>query len=174
MSVSVNVYDFDGTIYPSNCTFSFFLWCLLRHPKLLFTYVPHALITVIKYKLGKMPKYRMMREIFRYLMLVDDCDELVERFWDKNEKRIAAWYLAQKEPDDLIISASPSCIIEPIARRLGVEYVATDYDRELGVLMNNLMYAQSKSHGEVNFSFGSAVSTAWKSTMIMRQTVPSA
>ena len=69
----------------------------------------------------------------------------IERFWDKNEKRIVSWYLAQKKPDDLIISASPLCIIQPIADRLGVNCVATEYDRELDVLLNNLMYATEKS-----------------------------
>ena len=141
----MNVYDFDGTIYPSNCTLRFCLWCTNRQPDLLFTYAPHAAKTMILYKLGKMPKHRMMREIFRYLMLVEDCDEQIERFWDEHEKKIAPWYLAQKKPDDLIITASPDCIIAPIARRLGVNYVATEYDRELGVFMNNLMYAKEKS-----------------------------
>lgn len=141
----MNVYDFDGTIFPTNCTFGFCIWCVIRHPKLLISYCPHALWTIIKYKLGRIPKYLMMREIFSYLMQVDDCDEQVERYWDKNEKRISAWYLAQKKPDDLIISASPDCIIGPIARRLGVQYVATEYDREFGVLLNNLMYAREKS-----------------------------
>lgn len=141
----MNVYDFDGTIFPSNCTFGFCVWCMMRHPKLWVTYFPHAVMTMIKYRMGKIPKYRMMREIFAYLMVVDDCDAEIERYWDKNEKKIASWYLAQKKPDDLIISASPDCIIAPIARRLGVNYVATEYDREYGVFMNNLMYAKEKS-----------------------------
>ena len=141
----MNVYDFDGTIFPSNCTFGFCIWCMARHPKLWVTYFPHAVKAMIRYKMGTIPKYRMLREIFRYLMLVDDCDVQIERYWDKNEKRIASWYLAQKKQSDLIISASPDCIIGPIARRLGVNFVATEYDREFGVFMNNLMYAKEKS-----------------------------
>ena len=54
----------------------------------------------------------MQRKFFGYLTLIDDFDEQIERYWDKNEKKIAPWYLAQKRPDDLIISASPTCIIE--------------------------------------------------------------
>ena len=74
------------------------------------------------------------------------CGYPIEKVTDpKNEKKIAAWYLAQKRPDDLIISASPICIIEPIAKRLGVNFVATEYDRECGVLLNNLMYAREKA-----------------------------
>ena len=83
--------------------------------------------------------------MFSYLTMVDDFDVQIEKYWDKYEKRISAWYLAQKRPDDLIISASPSCIIGPIARRLGVNYMATEFDREYGVFTNNLMYAKEKA-----------------------------
>ena len=149
----MNAYDFDGTIFPSNCTIGFAIWCMIRHPKLWFTYAPRAFKCVVLYKLGKMPSYRMLRELYSYLIDVDDFDVQIERYWDRNARRISTWYLVQKKPDDLIISASPICIIEPIARRLGVNFVATDYDRELGVLMNNLMYAQSKSRYIIDHGF---------------------
>ena len=92
-----------------------------------------------------MPEYLMQRTFFSYLTLINDFDKQIERYWDKNEKKISSWYLAQKRSDDLIISASPTCIIEPIARRLGVNFMATEYDREYGVLLNNLMYAKEKA-----------------------------
>lgn len=149
----MNAYDFDGTIFPSNCTIGFAIWCMNRHPELYFTYAPRAVMSVVLYKLGKKPSYLMLRELYSYLTDIDDFEYQIERYWDKNERRISSWYLAQKKPDDLIISASPSCIIEPIARRLGVEYVATDYDRELGVLLNNLMYAREKSRYIIEHGF---------------------
>lgn len=149
----MNAYDFDGTIYPSNCTIGFAIWCMKRHPKLWFTYAPRAFKSVVLYKLKKMPSYRMLRELYSYLRDVDDFDVQIERYWDKNERRISSWYLAQKKPDDLIISASPTCLIEPIALRLGVTCVATDYDREMGVLLNNLMYAKEKSRYIIDHGF---------------------
>lgn len=149
----MNAYDFDGTIYPSNCTIEFAIWCMRRHPRLWLTYAPRAFRSLVLYKLGKMPSYRMLRELFSYLKDVDDFDTQIERYWDKNERKISSWYLRQKRPDDLIISASPVCIVAPIARRLGVELVATDYDRELGVLMNNLMYAREKSRYIIDHGF---------------------
>ena len=149
----MNAYDFDGTIYPSNATVSFALWCARRQPKLWVSYVPRAVKALVLNKLGKLPAYRMLREGYSFLMVVDDFDEQIERYWDKHEHRIAPWYLAQKKPDDLIISASPTCIIEPIARRLGVNCVATDYDRELGVLVNNLMYAREKARYIIDHDF---------------------
>lgn len=141
----MNVYDFDGTIFPGDCSIGFALWCMRRHPKLWFTYFPRAIKAFIQYKRGKIKNYTLQMEVFSYLTLLDDFEEQIERYWDRNQKKISSWYLAQKRPDDLIISASPLCIIEPIAERLGISCMATEYDRELGVLINNLMYATEKS-----------------------------
>ena len=142
----MNVYDFDGTIYYPDCTISFAVWCANRHPKLWFTFAPKAIRNLIQYNMGKMERYKFERQFFSFLGMIDDFDEQIEKFWDKHEKRISAWYLAQKKPDDLIISASPDCIIAPIARRLGVNYIASEYDREMNVFINNLMFAREKAH----------------------------
>ncbi len=141
----MNVYDFDGTIFPSDCSIGFCIWCMNRHPKLWLTFFPKAIRIVVLNKTGKIPEHLKQRKFFSYLTLIDDFDAQIERYWDKNEKKIASWYLAQKRPDDLIISASPSCIIGPIAKRLGVNFMATEYDREYGVFLNNLMYAKEKA-----------------------------
>ena len=149
----MNVYDFDGTIYPTDCTIDFCFWCMKRHPKLWFTFFPKAIKNVILRKTGKMTEATMQREFFGYLTLIDDFDEQIERYWDKNEKRIASWYLAQKQPDDLIISASPNCVIDPIAKRLGVRYMATDFDREYGVFLNKMKYAKEKARYIIDQGF---------------------
>jgi len=149
----MNVYDFDGTIYPTDCTIDFCFWCMKRHPKLWFTFFPKAIKNLILRKTGKMTEATMQREFFGYLTLIDDFDEQIERYWDKNEKRIASWYLAQKQPDDLIISASPNCVIDPIAKRLGVRYMATDFDREYGVFLNKMKYAKEKARYIIDQGF---------------------
>ena len=115
----MNVYDFDKTIFPTDCTIGF--------------------------GTGQIPEYLLQRKLLEYLTLIDDFDVQIERYWDRNEKKIVPWYLRQKRDDDLIISASPSCIIEPIAKRLGVNFMATEFDREFGVFTNNLMYAKEKA-----------------------------
>ncbi len=141
----MNVYDFDGTIFPTDCSIDFCIWCMNHHPKMWFTFFPKAVINLILRKLGKLNESQMQLQFFRYLTLIDDFDEQIELYWDKNEKRIAKWYLAQKSSDDLIISASPDCIIGPIAKRLGVNFMASEFDREFGVFTNNLMYAREKA-----------------------------
>lgn len=149
----MNVYDFDGTIFPSDCSVGFCIWCMNRHPKLWFTFAPKAIKNVILKRKGKMSEATMQRKFFGYLTLIDDFDKQIERYWDKNEKKIAPWYLAQKRSDDLIISASPDCIIGPIAKRLGVNYMATEYDREFGVYLNNMMYAKEKAKYIIDHGF---------------------
>ncbi len=149
----MNVYDFDGTIFPKDCTIDFCFWCMNRHPKLWFTFFPKAIKNVVLNRMGKVPEYQLQRIFFSYLTQVDDFDEQIEKYWDKNKSKISAWYLAQKKPDDLIISASPICIIEPIARRLGVNFVASDYDREYGVFVDNLMYAKGKARYMIDHGF---------------------
>ena len=149
----MNVYDFDGTIFPTDCAIGFCAWCMNRHPRLWFTFFPKAVKYLIMRKLGKLPEYKLQRNFYRYLTLIDDFDEQIERYWDKNEKKIAAWYLVQKKPDDLIISASPDCIIGPIAKRLGVNFMASEFDREFGVFTNNLMYAKEKARYIIDHGF---------------------
>ena len=149
----MNVYDFDGTIFYSDCSIGCAVWCLKRHPKLWATYLPRMAKTLIRYKTGKIPNHLMQRKMFSYLTMVDDFDEQIEKYWDKYENKISPWYLAQKRDDDLIISASPSCIIAPIAGRLGVDYAATEFDREFGVFTHNLIYARERAKYIVDHDF---------------------
>lgn len=144
-SHTMNAYDFDETIFYPDCSILFARWCAKRHPKLWFTYFPKVMKSLLLYKMNKLPRYKLERTFFSFLNQLDDFDEQIEAFWDANENRISKWYLAQKRPDDLIISASPACIIGPIAKRLGVNFVATEYDREYNVFVDNLMYAKEKA-----------------------------
>ena len=70
----MNDYDFDGTIFYSDCSIGFALWCMKRHPKLCFTYLPMMIRHLILYKRGKIPNYLLQRKMFSYLTKVDDFD----------------------------------------------------------------------------------------------------
>jgi len=141
----MNVYDFDETIFHPDCTAKFALYCAVRQPSLFVTYLPRFMKVAYRYKKGKVQRYEFELTFFSFLPMVKEFDRKINDFWDKNYKNISSWYMAQKKPDDLIISASPDCIIAPIAERLGVNHVASEYDREYGVLCGNLMLAQSKA-----------------------------
>lgn len=150
---AMNVYDFDGTIYYPNSFADFAVWYMNRHPALWVKFFPKAMWNVFLCGNGKKPLYTMLRDVFSLLRMIDDIDMQIERFWDEHEKKISPWYLDQKRPDDLIISASPSCIIGPIAKRLGVKYVATEYDVESGVFVGDLMFARGKSRYIIDNDF---------------------
>ena len=149
----MNVYDFDKTIFPGDCAIGFCIWCMNHHPKLWITFFPKAVINLVLRKTGLMTEAKMQRKFFGYLTMIDDFDEHIKSYWDENEKKISSWYLKQKRPDDLIISASPTCIIEPIAKRLGVNFMATEFDREYGVYVNNMMYAKEKAKYIIDHGF---------------------
>jgi hypothetical protein len=75
----MNVYDFDGTIFPTDCSVGFCIWCMNRHPKLWFTFAPKAIKNVILKKKGKMSEAEMQRKFFGYLTLIDDFDKLFKK-----------------------------------------------------------------------------------------------
>ena len=65
----MNVYDFDGTIFSSDCSIGFAIWCMNRHPKLWFTFFPFAIKNLILTQKGKMPDYLMRRKFFSFLTM---------------------------------------------------------------------------------------------------------
>ena len=93
----MNVYDFDGTNFYSDCSIGFALWCIKRHPKLWFTYFPGLMKSIVLHHFEKLPNYQLQRKMFSYLTMIDDFDEQIEKYWDKYECRISEWYLAQKK-----------------------------------------------------------------------------
>ncbi len=146
----MNVYDFDDTIFHPDCTAKFAFYFAVRQPSLFVTYLPKCIKAYSRFKKRVIPRYEFELTFFSFIPKVKDFDRKINDFWDKNIKNMSAWYMAQKKPDDLIISASPDCIIAPIAERLGVNHVASEYDREYGVLCGNLMLAQSKAQYIIN------------------------
>ena len=61
----MNVYDFDGTIFYSDCSIGFAFWCMKRHPKLWFTYFPGAVKSYILFIRGKIPNYKVFKRLYR-------------------------------------------------------------------------------------------------------------
>ena len=88
----MNVYDFDLTIYPTDCAIDFCIWCMKRHPKLWFTYFPKLVKVMIQRKRGKIPEYLKHRKFLSYLTMIDDFDEQIEKYWNKNEKQITPMF----------------------------------------------------------------------------------
>lgn len=128
---SVNVYDFDHTIYRGDASMDFIVYCLLRHPRL-WKYLPLQVHALVWYVFGIWTRKEVKERAFLFLRELTDIDELVEAFWTAREKRIAPWYLKQHKADDIIVSASPEFLLAPLITKLGATLIATDMDKRTG------------------------------------------
>ena len=135
----MNVYDFDNTIYDGESGFDFFIFCLKRDIRLA-TFVFPVIKTLAAYKLCKISSAELQRRADRYMMkflsYLDDPKDCIKRFWDKNEHKIKDFYMKQKRPDDVIISASLEDFLAEICTRLEIKnLIATTADYDSGKII---------------------------------------
>lgn len=138
----INLYDFDGTIYDGNSSVDFFVFCLLRNPRI----TKHAvrnLSDVCKISLRLLNLEDSNGEYCSFLSELNDLDSLVELFWDKNQGKVQKWYLNQKEESDIVITGSPEFIIKPICEKLHISGIGTLVDIETGKI-TDLCYKKNK------------------------------
>ena len=72
--------------------------------------------------------------MFSFLPRLGDVDAVIRGFWDEYRGNLEPWYLAQKRPDDVIISASPEFLLRPICAELGVTLIGTRMAKETGLI----------------------------------------
>lgn len=127
----MNIYDFDGTIYPGDSTMHFYLYCLRRFPRVA-RHWP-ALIAAAARHLRDGDKTALKQTFLRFLGDIPDIEGVVAGFWDAHIGRIKPWYLAKRSTDDLILSASPEFLLRPACERLGIKHlIATIADPRTG------------------------------------------
>ena len=129
----INVYDFDRTICRKDSSMLFYCFCLRRHPRIL-RCLPGQFAAFVRYYLFHQgTKTQMKERFYRYFHAVPDVPAEARAFWEQNGKKlIQSWYLGQKRADDVIISASPEFLLEPICRQLGVRLIASQVDPATG------------------------------------------
>jgi phosphoserine phosphatase len=70
---------------------------------------------------------------------------MLETFWNRNQDKIFPWYLEQQMQDDIIISASPKFLLQPICRRLGIcHLIASEVDPKNGLFTGDNCYGKEK------------------------------
>ena len=129
----MNIYDFDKTIYDGDSTAAFIKYCIKHYKKTLLMLFPTA-FAFLKYKLGFWTKTQFKEKMYGFLKYIPDIDNAVSEFWDLHECNILDYYKKQASTDDIIISASPEFLLEPICKRLGVQrLIASRVDKHTGV-----------------------------------------
>ena len=126
----MNVYDFDKTIYPVDSTAQFYKWCLKRYPACRRTlgwtaWAFFCMGTRLKTKTkSKEIFYRFLRHVPAEAPLL---------FWQEHIRDIRPWYLEQRRPDDLIISASSEFLLAPAAQMLEFALIASRVEPDTGI-----------------------------------------
>ncbi len=125
-------YDFDQTIYAGNCFVDFYFYCLLRRPYIALL-LPYQLILSILYLLRILNRKQFKQSFHCYLFFVFGKERMIANFWKTHIKKIKLWYLQQKQPDDVIISASPEFFLKPVCDMLEIKnLIATKMDLRNG------------------------------------------
>ena len=138
----MNGYDFDETILKGNSVRRFFCYCWLRLPYL-FIYLPVLLVAVIFKNCVNSNTYYNMLTYF--VKLVPNKQKFVTKYWDKHIGKIKQWYYEQQKEDDIIISASPSYLVEEACKRIGARCIATPVDlKTCNVIGGNHCYGREK------------------------------
>lgn len=129
----MNVYDFDGTIYAGDSTVDFWKYCVRKYPEILLA-LPAAVLYGAAFRLGLCPREVFKEKFYTFLRFVPNVHWEVEQFWDEEIKKVAPWYLEQHYAADVIISASPEFLIQPVCRRLNVACIASKVNPKTGRL----------------------------------------
>lgn len=131
----MNVYDFDETIFDGDTAFEFIIEFIRKYPSLL-KFTPDFVKIIRDYKNltfrfeDVIDKYGAMMSEF---LLEQNFDPKVvaKEFWDKRESKIKPFYFDLQKEDDLVISASPTFLLEDICARIGIKhYLGTEMDFE--------------------------------------------
>ncbi len=127
----MNVYDFDNTIYDGDSTVDFYLFCLKRHKKIA-TLLPSLFFAFLKFYVFKKGTKTQFKETMYKFLSFCDIEKDIADFWKAHKCKIQSWYIEQKRDDDVIISASPQFLLDPVGEEVGFEVIASKVDKYTG------------------------------------------
>jgi phosphoserine phosphatase/putative flippase GtrA len=139
----MNIYDFDHTIYDGDSSIDFYWFVLCRRPHLVI-FLPFQVRGMILFLFGIYSKERMKEAFFIFIRYIP-VQETVRRFWDHKHKKIKSWYLSQKNDSDVIVSASPEFLLEPlVCGYLGAALIASRIDLCTGKYIGKNCFGEEK------------------------------
>jgi HAD superfamily phosphoserine phosphatase-like hydrolase len=139
----INVYDFDGTIYDGDSTIDFVKYCFKKKKKTLIV-LPRFIVSCFLYILKVHDKDTLKSNLFRIIIFIDDLDKFVDDFWNTHEKNIKSFYRKQKTKNDLIVSASPTFLLNNISKRERFRLIATEVDLKTGKIIGKNCHGEEK------------------------------
>jgi len=109
----MNVYDFDDTLYDGESIYDFFFFCLNIKPKLII-YVPKIIYLLVLYNLGKVNLDKLVKLIEKIVnkFIDNNIDDLVSKFWTKNDHKLKDSFINKLTINDVIITGCPLFLID--------------------------------------------------------------
>lgn len=140
----IDIYDFDKTVYPTDSTMQFWLFCLARYPYII-VYLPVQIIFLIMWVVKILPT-GVFKSLFMRFVAIIPTEKAVKAFWNKNEKNIYEWFRKEnRERYTVVISASPDYLLGEIANRLQVDkLICTKGDSKTGKLVGKNCKGEEK------------------------------
>ena len=126
MEVPMKVFDFDNTLYrgESSIDLSFYM---VRYNRRILLYVPTILISLVRYKMCLMEKSEIEKLINDFFadVLTNSGNEsdLINSFWETHAHKLNQRLLELIEPEDVIMTASPSFLLDGIRSRLNTDQI---------------------------------------------------
>ena len=130
----MNIYDFDGTIYDGDSSIDFYKYCVKINKKCLFI-LPKFIFFTILYFLKIVEKEKMKSEFFKFVKYFDDINKVVLSFWKSKKYKLKDFYLTNKNKNDIVISASPEFLLQPVAKKYNFKLIATKVDIKTGKIL---------------------------------------
>lgn len=128
----MNTYDFDKTVFYPDSSACFCMFILKKYPYIALRIIPVVIPAALSYFSGKKSAKELKERVFSFLSEIEDIDAEVCEFWKKKYHKIGSWYLRQRRDDDIIISASPEFLLQPLCAQLKVRLIATRMDKHSG------------------------------------------
>ena len=138
----MNVYDFDGTVRRGDTTLDFVKFEIRRHPAVLLD-LPRFAWVYFLHLCKKRTLTEAKSALFAFFRRID-AEAEAEAFREKNEGCLDAWYLAQMQKSDVIITASPVFLVSALCRGLGVTVLGTEVDTRTGKLLSENCRGEEK------------------------------
>lgn len=135
----MKAFDFDNTLYRGESVFDFALFMIKKKKKFLF-YIPSFVKLLIFYKSTKISIEKFTKSLEKYSQIFlknkEEIFSYVDEFWEKNIDKIYPEMLEKVKENDVIITASPSFLIERIQNILPTKNIlATKLDLDKGKII---------------------------------------
>ena len=140
----IDIYDFDKTLIPYDSGSRFAFYCMLRYPWC-FVFMPVVGVCGLLGAAGILSWDKFKKVCFSF-MLVIPREKAIKGFWDKHEKDVYPWFF-ERPRNALIISASPTFLLEELQKRIGFEgLICTVHNPKTGAIIGKNCARDEKKH----------------------------